>query len=674
MSKRSITDYFIQKNNEQLSKTSNNSLPSSSRSTLKTKKLKPDNEDALDPLEGNNPYYERNLGKRIRIWEYPCDKQDDVRREYVGMGPYQPTCEYPLVDFKHQKRSFQSSWFVMFPWLEFYKIKESAFCFPCYPFDVPSSYQKKFTVEGFKNWKRQNRLLIRTTIRAVRWLALQGCAFRGHDEFLDSHNRGNFLELVKFQGELCKEIGDIILDKASKNAKYTSPSIQQEILKIIVDLVQSKIRDEVGDAKFCILVDEAIDESRRSQMAIVLRYVDCGGFVRERFFEVVGVDDTNSLTLKTHICSILTQHKLLIENMRGQGYDGASNMRGEWNGLQALFLKDSPFAYYIHCFAHRMQLTLVAAAKEVSDVWLFFSKLSSIVNFVGSSSKRHSQLISIREDEIIDLKESGELGTGIGVNKASTLQRPTSTRWSSHYVSVSRVIELFGSVCTLLEDFMGGKSAFSIHAEDKGLLKEMMTFDFLFILFFMHRVLETSDMLCQSLQRKNQDILNAMSLVTTTKLLFQKMRDDEWEDFLWSVNNFCDNHDIVVPDLTARYVEGTKRSRQQKNHFTVEEYYHFHVFNVVIDKQLMELNTRFTEQSIELLTLCEALNPSDGFKSFSKISTATTERAFSGMKLLKTQLRNKMEQEYLNNAMVLYIEREIAHDIDIDHIIDRFDF
>ncbi|XP_073298470.1 uncharacterized protein [Primulina huaijiensis] len=640
-----------------LSKTSNDPLPSSSRSTLKTKKLKSNNEVALDPLEGNNPYYERDPGKRIRIWEYPFDKKDDVRREYVGMRPYQPIYEYPLVDFKHKKRSFQFSWFVKFPWLEFSKIKERAFCFPCYLFDVPSSYQKKFTVEGFKNWKRvncktcprkrhegdcnslhstamqkweslknvsqhidrrmnkqsenivkQNRLLIKTSIRAVRWLALQGCAFRGHDESVDSHNRGNFLELVKFQGELSKEIGDIILDKASKNAKYTSPSIQQEILKIIADLLRSKIRDEVRDAKFCILVDEAVDESHRSQMAIVLRYVDCDGFVREIFFEVVGVDDTNSLTLKTHICIILTQHKLLIENMRGQGYDGAGNMRGEWNGLQALFLKDSPFAYYIHCFAHRLQLML----------------------------KRHSQLKSIREDEIIDLIESGELGIGTGVNQASTLQRPASTRWSSHYASVSRVIELFGSVCTLLKDFMGGS-------------------------------------------------------------------------------------------LPLVYVRRLK----------------------LVMLKLMDLNTRFTEQSIELLTLCEALNPSDGFKSFSEsaiyslidkfypndfsqddmkhlktqldhykldvfedprfkdvdslpklclllietkksriyfiidrlirlvlnlpVSTATTERAFLGMKLLKTPLCNKMELEYLNNAMVLYIEREIAHDIDIDYIIDIFD-
>ncbi|XLU31147.1 hypothetical protein S245_067213, partial [Arachis hypogaea] len=43
----------------------------------------------------------------------------------------------------------------------------------------------------------------------------------------------------------------------------------------------------------------------------------------------------------------------------GQGYDGASNMRGEWNGLQALFLKDSPQAYY-----HWWQLQESASSKR----------------------------------------------------------------------------------------------------------------------------------------------------------------------------------------------------------------------------------------------------------------------------------------------------------------------
>ncbi|KAK2652292.1 hypothetical protein Ddye_012148 [Dipteronia dyeriana] len=96
-------------------------------------------------------------------------------------------------------------------------------------------------------------------------------------------------------------------------------------------------------------------------------------------------------------------------------------MRGEWNGLQALFIKDCPYAYYVHCFAHRLQLVLVAVSKEVHEVWLFFSKLSSIINFVGSSFKRHSELKSIREDEIVDMIALRELKTSIGANQIRTL-------------------------------------------------------------------------------------------------------------------------------------------------------------------------------------------------------------------------------------------------------------
>ena len=42
------------------------------------------------------------------------------------------------------------------------------------------------------------------------------------------------------------------------------------------------------------------------------------------------------------------------------------------------------------------------------------------------------------------------------------------------------------------------------------------------------------------------------------------------------------------------------------------------------------------------------------------VSTTTTERTFSAMNVIKTNLRNKMEDEFLSNAMMLFIERDIA--------------
>ncbi|KAL5754155.1 hypothetical protein ACOSP7_022375 [Xanthoceras sorbifolium] len=751
------------------------------------------------PTDINTPYYERDPGLRLQIGAYPADKRDDIRKAYIQMGPFQPMLDkYPLTSDGKQNRSFQKSWFEQFSWLEYSIEKNKAFCFPCYLFDnVPSKYPT-FTIDGFHNWKRikcgtkcpfvqhegvynshhssaiqnwytlkyssrhidkvmntlsqqeilQNRLRLKTSLETVKWLAMQGCAFRGNDESINSTNRGNFIEMIKYAGRMNQEIAGIILENSPQNAKYTSPRIQKELLNILTNEVRAKIREEVGDAKFCILVDKAVDESNKEQMAIILRYVDLKGFVRERFFQVMSVTDTNSSTLKKDICNVLTRYNLSIENLRGQGYDGASNMRGEWNGLQALFLKDCPSAYYIHCFAHRLQLALIAVAKDVHDIWLFFSKLNSIINFVSASFKRHSQLKSIREDEIKELIALGELETATGANQIRTLQRPGVTRWSSYFTSISTLIQMFDSTSTLLGNLIDNGQNNNIRGEAKGVYKDLRSFEFVFILLLMHKILGISDILCQALQLKSQEILNAMSLVSSTKMLLLELRETAWDSFLKSVVSFSEKYEIDMPDMNARHREGTKRSCQQKDNITVEHYFHFNIFNAVIDFQMMELNNRFPEQTIELLTLSMTLSPVDGFKSFNvddictlatkfysqdfdkndiehlrrqlnhyrfdvlcspefqnlaslselcqclvetkksehytlidklirlvltlPVSTATTERAFSAMKLVKTPLRSKMEDDFLTDCMVIYIEREIADTIDLEHIIDEF--
>ena len=54
------------------------------------------------------------------------------------------------------------------------------------------------------------------------------------------------------------------------------------------------------------------------------------------------------------------------------------------------------------------------------------------------------------------------------------------------------------------------------------------------------------------------------------------------------------------------------------------------------------------------------------------VSTATIERAFSAMKLLKTRLRNRMEDEFLADNMIVYIEKEIVGNFTIEMIMDEF--
>ena len=55
------------------------------------------------------------------------------------------------------------------------------------------------------------------------------------------------------------------------------------------------------------------------------------------------------------------------------------------------------------------------------------------------------------------------------------------------------------------------------------------------------------------------------------------------------------------------------------------------------------------------------------------VSTATTEWAFSAMNVIKTDIHNKMEDEFSLNAMMLFIDRDIAATISMDSIIDNFE-
>ena len=54
------------------------------------------------------------------------------------------------------------------------------------------------------------------------------------------------------------------------------------------------------------------------------------------------------------------------------------------------------------------------------------------------------------------------------------------------------------------------------------------------------------------------------------------------------------------------------------------------------------------------------------------VSTATIKRTFSAMKLLKTRLRNRMEDELLVDNMIVYIEKEIARNFIMEMIMDEF--
>ena len=93
-----------------------------------------------------------------------------------------------------------------------------------------------------------------------------------------------------------------------------------------------------------------------------------------------------------------------------------------------------------------------------------------------------------------------------------------------------------------------------------------------------------------------------------------------------------------MPNMSARYMECTKRFYQQKNDITVEHNYCINIFNVVIDSHLMELNNRFIEQTMDLLTFSSGLNLIYGFKPFKIDDICTLAQKFYAQNFTQNEL------------------------------------
>ncbi|XP_075665939.1 uncharacterized protein LOC142635702 [Castanea sativa] len=172
------------------------------------------------------------------------------------------------------------------------------------------------------------------------------------------------------------------------------------MVNAIVHETSKAIIEDLGNGFFSILVDESCDISVKEQMALVLRYVNKQGIIIEWFLGIVHVASIAALSLKCAIEGLLCKHNLSLSRLRGQGYDGASNMQ---------------------------------------------------VTVVGGSCKRRDALRDAQFAKIKEDLENGVRRSGQGLNQETNLKRPGDTRWGSYYGTILNLILMFFAVADVLE-------------------------------------------------------------------------------------------------------------------------------------------------------------------------------------------------------------------------------
>ena len=127
-----------------------------------------------------------------------------------------------------------------------------------------------------------------------------------------------------------------------KNAQYTSPDTQNEIIQICKSLILQKIAKDVEESGvFSITCDECTDIANQEQFFLSVWYVVrekvCESFIG--FFELD--EGVSGEAIAGKIEKAIADCHLDPFRLRGQVYDGAGNMSGQHKGCVAILQKNT---------------------------------------------------------------------------------------------------------------------------------------------------------------------------------------------------------------------------------------------------------------------------------------------------------------------------------------------
>lgn len=184
-------------------------------------------------------------------------------------------------------------------------------------------------------------------------------------------NPGNFLSLLKLLSIYNDTLRDHLNKPAMKSVTYMSPQTQNEILEVIgKHMILRDLVEEIKKARYCSIMADEVTSHNSEQLAFCVRFVDSSSNIREDFLSSLKLERITGESIASAIVGLLKDLGIPLENMRGQGYDGASNMSSGRVGVQARIRDHSPLATYIHCSGHCLNLVISSSCTlpEVRNV------------------------------------------------------------------------------------------------------------------------------------------------------------------------------------------------------------------------------------------------------------------------------------------------------------------
>ena len=201
--------------------------------------------------------------------------------------------------------------------------------------------------DSYRKKVNENRHYVKTVGEIILLTATQNIAQRGHREGDDVSNPGNVKKILQFAVKHDPVIVNRIKN-GPKNEKYTSSSIQNEMIETLSHMVLDEIEENVQRARFfTIQADETKDVRKTEQLSVVITiFAEESKAIQECFLTFIPMEALYAESISKAILGKLEQMGLDYKGcLVGMGFDGASVMSGKLGGVQKLIRDKSPMAY-----------------------------------------------------------------------------------------------------------------------------------------------------------------------------------------------------------------------------------------------------------------------------------------------------------------------------------------
>ena len=172
----------------------------------------------------------------------------------------------------------------------------------------------------------------------------------------------------------------------------------KDFVLAVANQLFDEVRSKLSCARFLtVLADGSTDATVVEQETVSVRYIHKGEPVTE-LAEIVPLESAKATgvykAVKQGIAAVKREDG---PSLIGANFDGASVMIGEKSGVKALLKKDFPVITVIHCVAHKLELSVLDAAKSMPYLQIFEETIKSIFNFYHFSTKRRRELAEIAD-------------------------------------------------------------------------------------------------------------------------------------------------------------------------------------------------------------------------------------------------------------------------------------